>query len=258
MIGLFEAVRDFMPLWLLVSVRVGVMFASMPAPFGDLSPMRVRAVMGLAVSLAIAIPNTEVVPAIAFDPWVMGRAAVGEALVGVVIGLTVRVTIAAAEVAGNVAGMGMGLGFANSVDPLLGENSTPVARLLSSFSALIFLLLQGHYIVLASIAQSLRHAPVGDVTSAILHDGILEIGTSMMAQGLRIAAPVIATLFIVQVGTGLISRAAPRVHLMVLTFGVSGAAGITALYLAAPSLATAIAAEMQRLPHLLNQSLGVL
>lgn len=255
--GLLELVRQLVPVVVLVSIRVGTALAAMPAPFGGVSPTAVRAASSLLVALAVAIPNAGTV-VLDVEPSVLsiGRAAVGEMLVGGVIGLTVRVTLAAAEIAGTFAGFSMGLGFAGSIDPAFGEMSTPVTRLLASFGMLVFLVLQGHHVVLEAVVSTLRFAPPGDAFGAVAHVGAMRIGAEMVAHGLRIASPVVATMFIVQIGTGLISRAASRVHVFALSFAVAAAAGMLTLLVAAPSLATAIALEIERLPYALADALG--
>jgi flagellar biosynthesis protein FliR len=75
-----------------------------------------------------------------------------------------------------------------------------------------------------------------------------------MARGLHIAAPVTATMFIVQLSTALVSRTAPRVHLF--AFSASVGAGLVVLWLAAPAICTAIAVQMRHLPDALA-SFGV-
>ena len=86
---------------------------------------------------------------------------------------------------------------------------------------------------------------------------MLAPGTDLVAQGLRIAAPVVATMFLVQLGLALVSRAAPKVHLFALSFAVAVSAGILTLFLASPSLAPAIGEAIQRLPQSLEMALGI-
>ena len=82
------------------------------------------------------------------------------------------------------------------------------------------------------------------------------IGGAMLARGLQVAGPVVATMFIVQLGTALASRAAPRVHLFSFSFAIAIGAGVLTMLVAAPSLATAIAVEVRRLPGALSSVLG--
>lgn len=255
--ALIEMIAPMAPLVTLISIRIGVAFAAMPAPFGDVSPIRSRAVLGLLVGLAVVIPRTELAEGMTMDPTFLLAAGAGEAMVGAVIGLTVRVTIAAVEAAGAMVGFSAGLAFAQSLDPTFGESNSPPARALSSLAVLLFFVLQGHHAVLAAIGASIDHAPPGNAFRAVAHEGVLQLGTNLVAQGLRIAAPVVATMFLVQMGLALLSRAAPKVHLFSLSFAVAVSAGILTLFMASPSLAPAIGETIQRLPESLELALGV-
>lgn len=254
-----ELSADLVPLAmsvLLVGLRVGIVFVSLPAPFGDLSPMSLRAVLSLMIAFAVVLATGNQLSAAELEPLVLLRAAIGEVLVGGVIGLTSRVILITADLAGTMIGFSMGLGFAASIDPELGETTLPTTRLVGSFAALIFLLLEGHHLLIAAVAATVRVAPPGEVFAAIDLAGIPSIGATMMAQALRIASPVVATMFLVQLGTAFVSRAAPRVHVFALSFGVAIAAGMIVLFVAAPSLATALGTHIQRLPARLSEVLG--
>ncbi|MEM9070798.1 MAG: flagellar biosynthetic protein FliR, partial [Myxococcota bacterium] len=194
---LIDPLAAMLPLWVLLSLRVGVALAAMPAPFGDVAPVRSRVVLGLLVSVALTFPHPELANELVLDPYWLAKAALGEVLVGSVIGLTVRVTIAAVEAAGAFAGFSAGLAFAQSVDPTFGESNTPPARALSALAVLLFFSLQGHHAALAALRQTLLYAPPGSAFAAISADGIVRLGANIVAQGLRIAAPVVATMFLV-------------------------------------------------------------
>lgn len=253
---LTEGLLPFVPLTLLISVRIGAALAAMPAPFGSLAPVQFRAGLGVMIALTLTLSHPELVEGLTLEPAHLFRMAIPEMLVGAVIGLTVRVTLAVAEVAGNLVGFSTGLAFANSVDPALGESAPPTARALNALTIVIFLVLQGHHMVLAALALSLDIAPPGQAAVAIAHEGIVHIGGSMMAHGLRIAAPVVGTMFIVQLGTALVSRAAPRVHLFSLSFAIAVTAGMLIFFVATPSLAPALASEVHALPSALRDALG--
>ncbi|HJL19598.1 MAG TPA: flagellar biosynthetic protein FliR [Sandaracinaceae bacterium LLY-WYZ-13_1] len=254
--SLLEDLLPFLPFLFLVFLRVGILIASLPAPFGSGAPVQVRVALALFVTLAVCGPHWSDAPAIPLEALPLGRAALGELLVGAVIGLTVRVTLAAAEVAGNLAGLSMGQGFAATVDPTFGEQMLPVARVLSALAVLIFFALSGHHVTLRALAASLRLAPVGDSLSHAVHAGTVEIGAGLLAQGLRIASPVVGTMFLVQIGMGLIARSAPRVQIFSLTFAITSAVGGVVLFAAMPSVAAALAETLRELPTLLRSALG--
>lgn len=210
----------------------------------------------MMVAVALATPHWGEASTIPLSPWFLGAAAVGEAVVGAVIGLTIRVTLAAAEVAGNMCGFSMGQGFASSVDPNFGEQMLPVGRILSGLAILIFFALNGHHIAFAAVGWSLTHAPPGNALEPILQDGLLEIGGGLMAQGLRIASPIVGAMFIVQIGMGLVARSAPQVQIFSLTFAITSAVGAIVLFAAMPSVGAAILEVVGELPALLRSALG--
>ncbi|MFK8003634.1 MAG: flagellar biosynthetic protein FliR [Polyangiales bacterium] len=247
-----EWLEPIIPLVMLISLRVGVALSAMPAPFGDLAPMKVRAALAFMIGFALATPLIGTPAAIIDDhPVLLLRAAGGEVLVGAVIGVTVRVILAAISVAGTAVGFSSGLAFAQSLDPAFGESMTPVARAMGTLGIAFFLAMNGHHVVLDALSATIRTAPPGDVFGALELGGIVSIGGTVVAHGLRMSAPVVATMFIVQLGMALTSRAAPRVQIFQLTFAVAVSSGLLLLYVATPSLAPAIAAEIRSLPTLL-------
>lgn len=232
---------------LLVSLRVGIAMASLPAPFGALSPTRIRVALGVLIAFALSTPRTDLLSSVHLDiPWLL-QAGFGEVLLGTVIGLTARVTLAVADIAGSFVGLSMGMGFGGTVDPNYEEPTPSIAQALSAFTTLIFFALHGHHAVLAALGNSLHTAPPGETFVVLADDGVMRLGSTMVAHGLRIASPVVATMFLVQLGTALISKVAPRVHLFTLTFAIAVSAGALVLYTAMPSIATSLSRELERL-----------
>jgi flagellar biosynthetic protein FliR len=258
---LVDVVAPWLPFVLLVSLRVGVVFAALPAPFGTGAPIVVRVALSVLVAIAIAMPHGELVHELALDrelaPARLLRAAVLEVLVGTVIGLTVRVIIAAVEVAGSLVDLSSGLGFAGTVDPSLGEQASPLGVALSSLAVLFFFVFEGHHAVLHALGASLRAAPPGAVDVAFELQGVVSLGGDLVARGLRIASPVVATMFLVQLGLALVSRAAPRVHLFAFSFSIAISAGVLVLYVAAPSISAAMSEEIRRISDSLTSLFGV-
>jgi flagellar biosynthetic protein FliR len=247
----FVVITDLLPLFVLASLRIALTLAGLPAPFGGVAPMRVRTALSVALSLALCIPLIGRLPPIATDVVSLGRAAVFEIMLGSVMGLTVRVTLAAVEVAGTLAGQAMGLGFATSIDPSHGESILPTTYLLGSLGTAIFFAFNGHHVVIAALSDSLIHIPIGQGLPEGVRNAGLHIGGDLVARGLQIAAPVVASMFIVQLGTAFVSRTAQRVHLFAFSFSIAIAAGILVLYVSASSIVAAISVQVRHLPEAL-------
>ncbi|HKP62493.1 MAG TPA: flagellar biosynthetic protein FliR [Polyangiales bacterium] len=245
----FEAVTDLIPLFVLASVRVTLTLLGLPAPFGGVAPMRIRTALSVVLTLALLVPLLGRLQPIAADAVTLGRAAACELLIGSVMGMTARVTLAATEAAGTMAGQAMGLGFATSIDPTHGESILPTTYLFGALGTLIFLSFNGHHVVIAALAESFVRVPVGQALPPGVRYSALSLGGDLVARGLQIAAPVVATMFIVQLGTSFVSRTAQRVHLFAFSFSVAVAAGLLVLWVAAPAVNTAIIAQVRRLPE---------
>jgi flagellar biosynthetic protein FliR len=142
------------------------------------------------------------------------------------------------------------------VDPLTGSESLPTTRLLSTLSVAVILILQGHPIVLRALAGSVRIAPPGHTFEVALNEGALRVGSQLVAHGLQIASPVLGTMFILYLGKGLLSKAAPKVQLLAVIFSLAIGAGLVTVWLAAPSIANAVSLQVERLPDALADALG--
>jgi flagellar biosynthetic protein FliR len=252
----FEALTNALPLLMLASLRVALTLAGMPAPFGAVAPVRIRTALSVVLSLVLCAPLLGKVPPISLAPSSLLGAAVCELFLGAIMGLTVRVTLAACEVAGTMAGQAMGLGFATSVDPTFGEGILPTAYLLGALGTLIFFTLNGHHVVIVALADSLAHVPVGQALPVAAHGGVMSLGNQLVVRGLQIASPVVATMFIVQLGVSFVSRTAQRVHLFAFQFAVAIGAGMLVLWISAPAIATSIAVQIRHLPDAYLEIIG--
>lgn len=240
----------------LVSLRVAVVLALLPAPFGELSPSLIRAALSFILAFAIALPTLGNAMTLSTDPSHLLTDGLTELFVGSVIGLTVRVSLAAAEAAGTIAGNAMGLGFASQLDPLFNSQGVPTSSLVSSLAVVVFFVLRGHHVVIEALSASLTFAPCGHGFPRFEPTHLLTLGSKMVAQGLRIASPVVATMFVVQLGTALVARAAPRVQIFSLSFGVAVSLGALVMVMSAPQLAQGVASTISAIPDTLVQMLS--
>ncbi|MEI4920342.1 flagellar biosynthetic protein FliR, partial [Klebsiella pneumoniae] len=81
-------------------------------------------------------------------------------LIGAAMGFTMRLAITAVEVSGAIIAMQMGLGFAMQFDPGSGAQVSSVSRLLTLFTYLILLAINGHHVMLGTLVESFTLLPV--------------------------------------------------------------------------------------------------
>jgi flagellar biosynthetic protein FliR len=251
-----EALLPLVPLVVLVSLRIGIALASLPAPLGSVAPTPVRAAFGLMLAIAITLPRASYAEAILLEPFWLAGAALSEVLVGATIGLSARLCLAAAEIAGEVVGGSIGLGFAQQVDPSSGHEVAATARVLEMLAVMTFFAGHGHHAVIAALAESLVLVPPGAGVSEAIQAHGLELGTGLVAAGLRIASPVLGTMLVVQLAIAITSRAAPRLQVFSISFAMAASVGLLTLVVSMTAISEAITRQLNTLPSTLLEILA--
>jgi flagellar biosynthetic protein FliR len=207
--------------------------------FGNLAiPVRVK--LGLGVMLTLVIAPT-VPPLPAADPMSFGGLLImmQELVVGLSMGFAMRIAFAAVEMAGEIAGLTMGFGFATFFDPQTRARTSAIAQFLALLALMIFLALNVHLMMLATLADSFVSMPVA--ASPASAQGFRQLtlwGGLIFASGVQLALPIIASLLITNIALGILTRAAPQLNLFGIGFPITLGAGFIVLMLSLPYLAT--------------------
>jgi flagellar biosynthetic protein FliR len=145
----------------------------------------------------------------------------GELILGLILGMLVNFLFAAVQLGGQIIGFQMGFAMVNVVDPITGTSNAVSAHFLYMCTMLTFLVLNGHLYLLKAVGMSFDYIPPGTLLlQPELADDIFHFSNMMFTLAIRIAAPVMAALFLVDLALALISRAAPQIHVLVLGFPI--------------------------------------
>ena len=203
------------------------------APLFSMRAVPMRAKIGLAFFVALcaqAVLTDQPVVSIN-GPQALGAVA-QQVAVGLAIGFAIRLVFAAVELAGEVVGLQMGLNFASFFDPTSNAQVSAVARFYGYLAMLLFVVINGHLMVLMAVVKSFDSFPVdGHFLQAVGRMRLHELGASLFASSLWIALPMIAMLLFVNLTLGIISRVAPQMNIYAVGFPVTltvGMLGITA------------------------------
>ncbi len=225
-------------LWALVFVmiRVGAAFVAAPV-FGNVSvPLQVRVALAGAIGvLVLGMHDITPPPQVFAVPTFLAIAA--EALVGLALGFILQIAFAAPLIAGELIGGSMGIGFANMIDPNSGRSSPAIGQFLSILLTLLFLSIDGHLVLVDTIAKSYTALPPG---AAWLAPGQLRdialFGGYAFTAGLLLALPVGFLLLCLNLVVGMISRSAPALNLFSIGLPASLAVGVIAMAAAFPAM----------------------
>lgn len=234
-------------------VRILALLAAAP-PFSNAAvPIRIKLILGLAISLAL-VPALPALPPISPGSG-EGMLILGQQmLIGMAMGFAMRLTIAAIDYAGEAIGLQMGLGFATFYDPDNTSQTPVVSEFLSLLGLLVLLSINGHLMIMATLAHSFTVLPiVGTSLAAGSWSNFAHAGAIIFSSGLILALPVIAALLITNVALGVLTRAAPQLNLFAVGFPITLIAGFVMLILSLSYLAGPLTELFE---HGLNSMLG--
>lgn len=195
--------------------RVSIVLFLLPFFGGQALPRTIKAALCLVLTLGLW-------PALSFDPSYFPDhplgillMILGELLLGLSLGLIVNFLFAAVQTGGQLIGFQMGFAIVNVVDPITGISEAVTAHLLYMISLLIFLSLNGHLYLLSGLAQSFEIVPPGGfLLTPVLLDKMLSFSAMLFLLAVKIAAPVTATVILVDIALALVARAAPQMNVL--------------------------------------------
>ncbi len=171
---------------------------------------------GLSMLIAFLLFAQVAVPDLHGDAFLLLIAVGKEVVIGLAMGFFVRILFAAVSAAGEVVSMQSGLGFARSLDPTMMSQSTVLEQFQGLLASMIFLGIDGHHVLLKSIATSLKDVPPGAiVVRPALFDFVADATGKLFGASLKICAPVIVTLFLMEIGLGILARLIPQVNVFI-------------------------------------------
>jgi flagellar biosynthetic protein FliR len=119
---------------------------------------------------------------------------------------------------------------------------------------LVLLSINGHLMMIATLAQSFEALPIGATAlGAQSWSNIASAGTIIFASGLLLALPVVCALLITNIALAVLSRAAPQLSLFSIGFPLTLLGGFAVLILMLGNLSTPL---MQLFEHGLRSMLG--
>lgn len=235
-----------LPLLGLVAARLGglIMFQPLLSHLAVPAHLRAMFVVGLSVLVAPFVAVPAKMPEGAAG-WAVGLA--GEAAVGVVVGTLLMLLFAGVQQGTMLIAQESGLAFGQVVDPTTEAEQSVLGVLYTELFVLVYLVLGGHRAALTACIDSFATAPLlaaRDGASAGWVAVLLDALAAGESMALRVAAPTVITLFLVNVALGLISRTMPQLNATTLGFTLKS---LVSFALMAVSLPAALALFTEQL-----------
>ena len=217
-------------------VRVGALMMSAPILSSRQTPamFRVSFVLVLTWVLVPVLPPAPVVDVFSHEAFIM---LLQQILIGVVMGFILQMVFTALIFGGQVIAYSMGLGFASMMDPQNGVQVPVISQFYLIMATILFLVLNGHLVLIGILADSFHTFPVA--MEGIGQQGLREVigwASRMFSAGLLMALPVMAALLLVNLGMGMIGRAAPQLNIFAVVFPMTILMGFIMIWITLPDV----------------------
>lgn len=189
-------------------------------------PFSTRAIPGRVKGIIAVALTLPVVPRLSVDlpdlsvPALIG-AAVLQALTGAALGFLTYLLFAAVQAAGDLIDLFGGFAVAAAYDPLSMSQNSVFGRIHQLLALTLLFVTDAHLLVVRGFLTSYDVIPVTEgVDLGRLQDTLLVGIGQFFLSALQIAGPLVAVLFVADVGLGLLTRMSPQLNAFSLGFPV--------------------------------------
>jgi len=216
-------------------LRISSLIVAMPAFGSRLLPNRLKIILAVTLTFAIAphLPPIDHVEMFSVSGAIV---ATQQIFIGLAMGFALQLVFSVFVLGGQVIALTMGLGFSSLNDPITGVSVPTVSQFYTIFVTLLFFAMNGHLIVIEVIASSFVDLPVaqtGLTMEAVWK--LLSWAKYIFSGAVLMALPAMASLLLVNIGFGVMTRAAPQLNIFAIGFPVIMTIGFVILMLSLPS-----------------------
>jgi flagellar biosynthetic protein FliR len=227
----FAQLQTWLTLFLWPFTRIAAFLMVEPFLGHSSTPAPVK--IGLAALLTMAVSsNLAPLPQVPLWSWASIGILVEQVLIGAAMGLVMQIVMAVVQAAGEVIGLQMGLAFASFFAPDVGANTMILSRFFYMITALCFLAVDGHLLLIQVLAASFETLPIAAGTLDTSGFAVLaRFGSVIFGSGLLLALPLVAALLVINLAMAILNRVAPQFTVFSVGFPMSLLAGLLLLTL---------------------------
>jgi flagellar biosynthetic protein FliR len=235
--------------FLLIMMRMNSMMIIAPFFSSGVIPFRVKAIISFLITLVIF-------PVIAKDGYIIpgdiggySLLIIKEVLIGLYLGFLVSLIFTAFQLAGEYYSVLTGFGFSEVMDPLAQVSIPLIGQLKNMIGLLVFLVLNGHHFLIKAIYRSYELVPLVTFGEGV-YEGLIKYVvysmSGMFIVALKIALPVLATVFLVEVSLGILAKAAPQMNILMLGFPIKIVVAFGVLIIISPLIIRIMYVSLER------------
>ena len=152
---------------------------------------------------------------------------ISDVTIGLGIAFIARLIFTAVQIAGTVVDFQMGFGVVNVIDPQTDTQVSVTAQFHNIIAVLIFLAIDAHHFIIQAIVESFFIINPAEINFAsITPEYMLYLFSATFTTAVKIAAPIMAILFFLSVGLGLVARTVPQMNVFIVGFPLQIGVGL--------------------------------
>ncbi len=226
-----EQLLDLMASYILPFARLSGFLMTLSVISSKNIPARFRLLLALAITVIIVpvIPRYTGVDLFSFQAFIL---IMEQSLIGVALGFVSRLMLETFVIGSQIIAMQSGLGFASLIDPANGNSVPALGQLFLMLTTLLFLAMNGHLIMIRLVVESFTSFPIG--SSHSLYEMFWQLvnwAKWIFAAALIMAIVAIASLLIVNIAFGVMTRAAPQINVFAVGFPLTMLAGLILVWM---------------------------
>jgi len=221
--------------FLLILFRILGVFLAAPLLGNRSVPVMIKLGISIVLSLLILpFAKTESDLLVSSSLYLI-QCIIVETSIGVMIGFAAAILFSAIQSAGEFIGLKIGYSIATVIDPSNSGSSGIIGSLFVLLGGLIFLYLNGHHIILKTLADSFLMIPLGhgfDLSAGMNFGNFV---AKILILAIKIAAPVLIVLTLLNLSFGFLTKLSPQMNIYFnVGFIIAPVLGILTLMLSLP------------------------
>lgn len=235
-----ETLVQSFPVFLLIFCRITAFFVVVPVFSSQSVPTTFKIGLSFFVSMVIfssGSMNVTVPQDLGYVLLVMR-----EVLIGLLLGFVAYLMFMTIQTAGSFIDIQIGFGIANVIDPMTGASAPIIGNFKYMIALLLFLSMNGHHYLLDAIVYSYKWVPLdNNLFLQMINGSLSEFLVGTFAQSFMLAfqmsAPLVAALFLTDVGLAFLARTAPQYNVFVIGVPLKIIIGLALLLILMPGMA---------------------
>ncbi len=253
--AVLQNILSFGPVFLLIAVRAFAMIQTAPILSSEAVPQTAKIALAGLAAFAV-LPTAEIYMAANSPNGIVTLPGgtlsdlryetfslrfllllIGEGIIGIIMGFYLTVIFAAFATAGQFFSLQMGFGASETFDPVAQVENPLMGQYFNLVSMLIFVMIGGfHQLFLGGFWRSVQSLNIMSLIDGREHVvKMFSFGLSrLFLDAIVISLPILGTLFLTSLTTGLISKAAPQVNILSEGFPISITAAFLLIFASLP------------------------